>query len=812
MRAETPKEARATLESDTQSRHGDIFNLSGDVIITYRDHTLRADTITYDSATGEILAQGHIRLTGGENDEQIEADHGTYNLRKGTGRFYDVQGSVGLHTDPNAAGAQNPFRFAGRLVVKTSDTAYDVYDGWVTSCQLPHPDWQLFSRHLWMADNKAHAAKSTFRLLNIPVFFLPYVTQPTNTNTRQSGLMIPVISQSSTKGFVIGDQVYLTLGRSADATAGFEYFSSRGFSEMGTVRYRGHGDDFFNAHFTALQDRGYTDNFGNLINQGGQDVTSAFRYDFTRRTRAVADLEYLSSYVYREAFNDNFNQAVSSDITSIGYIIRSHDGFAVAGRVERYQGLKRVPVTNQAGQEVRIFHAPMVDFTATDHHIGSSPLLWNVSTSFGGLKRVQPNFATGGIVERFDIRPELSLPLAGEGWHLLASAAVRETVYSRSRKTPYGVTATPVELTEPINRSSAEFKVDVRPPAIERTFEVPERWQKLFGPEIKHTVEPQLVYRNTQGIGTTFFGLLRFDDVDLDSNTNELEYGVTQHLYFRPRAPKPTAHPCPAEEVAQEEADPDALISTEGGTDANGIPTVTVGAPTRAHHRGDCIPAKPQQQEWFSWKLAQRHFFDSSFGGAVINTRRNVFDSTLSLSGIAFLTEARDISPLISRLRFRTSSHTDVEWNFDLDTGAKKFTSNNIFIDVHEKQFFSGLSYAFLNAPGRFYTVNIDNTTNKSTITPSAVSDFAQMRFLLGYGAPTKPGLSVAGNVGLDIDHASLQYGSLQASYNWNCCGLSVEYRKYELGSTRNEGVERFSFTLINIGTAGNLRRQERLF
>ena len=58
----------------------------------------------------------------------------------------------------------------------------------------------------------------------------------------------------------------------------------------------------------------------------------------------------------------------------------------------------------------------------------------------------------------------------------------------------------------------------------------------------------------------------------------------------------------------------------------------------------------------------------------------------------------------------------------------------------------------------------------------------------------------------------SLQYAALQTSYNWNCCGISVEYRKYELGSVRNENAYRFNFTLANIGTAGNLRRAERLF
>ena len=42
--------------------------------------------------------------------------------------------------------------------------------------------------------------------------------------------------------------------------------------------------------------------------------------------------------------------------------------------------------------------------------------------------------------------------------------------------------------------------------------------------------------------------------------------------------------------------------------------------------------------------------------------------------------------------------------------------------------------------------------------------------------------------------------------------GLSLEYRKYDLGAIRDEGTYRFNFTLANIGSAGNLRRAESLF
>jgi LPS-assembly protein len=172
------------------------------------------------------------------------------------------------------------------------------------------------------------------------------------------------------------------------------------------------------------------------------------------------------------------------------------------------------------------------------------------------------------------------------------------------------------------------------------------------------------------------------------------------------------------------------------------------------------------------------------------------------LTGVAFLTEAREISPLLSRLRVQTSEKTDVEWDFDYDTGAKKFTANNIFFDVHQGNIFGGLSYARLNAPGRFFTEGVS----------SSISNFSQLRVLMGYGSPTKPGLGIAANAGMDLNLGSMQYAALQTSYNWNCCGVSVEYRKFELGSVRNENAYRFNFTLANIGTAGNLRRAERLF
>jgi LPS-assembly protein len=144
----------------------------------------------------------------------------------------------------------------------------------------------------------------------------------------------------------------------------------------------------------------------------------------------------------------------------------------------------------------------------------------------------------------------------------------------------------------------------------------------------------------------------------------------------------------------------------------------------------------------------------------------------------------------------------DFEWNADLDTGAKKVTSNNFLANVHEGDLFAGLSYARLNAPGRSYSDGI----------PSSVSNSRQIRLLAGYGTPTKPGLSIAANANLDLNLGTIQYEAIQSAYNWNCCGFSLEYGRYNLGAVRDESVWRYSITLKNIITAGNLNRAASLF
>jgi LPS-assembly protein len=100
------------------------------------------------------------------------------------------------------------------------------------------------------------------------------------------------------------------------------------------------------------------------------------------------------------------------------------------------------------------------------------------------------------------------------------------------------------------------------------------------------------------------------------------------------------------------------------------------------------------------------------------------------------------------------------------------------------------------------------------TTTPitNATSNYNQLRFSASYGASTKPGPSAGTSIGYDFVQDQLQYGAVQATYNWDCCGLSFEMRRYSLGTVRDDTQYLYSFTLAGVGSAGSLRRATRIF
>ena len=82
----------------------------------------------------------------------------------------------------------------------------------------------------------------------------------------------------------------------------------------------------------------------------------------------------------------------------------------------------------------------------------------------------------------------------------------------------------------------------------------------------------------------------------------------------------------------------------------------------------------------------------------------------------------------------------------------------------------------------------------------------------MGYGDLTRPGWNVTFGASYDFTQAAFQNQVAEFSYNGKCCGLGFEYRRFSFGTIRNENQFEIVFRIANLGSAGNLHRQEKLF
>ena len=287
--------------------------------------------------------------------------------------------------------------------------------------------------------------------------------------------------------------------------------------------------------------------------------------------------------------------------------------------------------------------------------------------------------------------------------------------------------------TQPLTRNDGEFSLELRPPTLEKYFDRPKSQRKY-----KHTIEPQVTYRYVTGIND-FERFIRFDSDATLSNTNEVEYGFTQRLYVK---------------------------------------------------NGDDQPL-----EFMSWSVVQKHYFDPTFGGAIVDGERNVLQPLNSITPFAFAIGPRNSSPIVSDFKITPGGKYDAEQLVEYDPQLNKIVAEGTLLKVKPYSEF-------------FVTVAHFHIQDDAILQPLS----NQIRALVGYGSFNRKGLNFTGGVSYDIQNSALQNQIAQVTYNGNCCGLSFEYRRIALGQVRTENQFRIALNIANIGSFGNLRRQEKIF
>ncbi len=711
--------------SGPQRREGDIYIADKDVDIHYLGMRLQADHAEYNTTTSQAVVRGHVVFD--YENQHLEGDEGELNVATGKGTFRNVRGTIRLNRRPAPLllVTNNPLYFEAKVVDRLSEDLYDVHHGWFTICDPKNPAWQLYSPEAKVKLQKSVALVSAnFRLYRVPLFWAPYATAPAGDHIRQSGLLLPVLGNSSSKGLVFGDAFYWAPRTWLDTTLGFEYFSSRGPAQRASLRARPFENTSIQYNYFGVEDRGVP-GISPAEKQGGYEQQLEVQSLWKDGWRFVTDLNQLSSLTFRLAFAGTYSEAITSEIRSSVFLTNNFRGFSFNVDSLNDRSFLELSPPNS----VLLRSAPEVSFGSVEQAPWRNlPVYFSFSTFAGTVHRDDEFINTPNFVSRTEFAPTLTIPMHFGNWlGVTTSATFRTTFYDDSLDVAGNVSG------QSITRNTGEFTVDLRSPTLERFFDRPRTHRRY-----KHTIEPVVNYHYVTGVNN-FADFIRFDSNATLTDTSETEYGITQHLYIK---------------------------------------------------QGDDQPV-----DFLSWQVVQKHYFDPTFGGALVPGQRNVFEALDSITPFAFASTPRNWSPIVSDVKLTPGGPYDLESIIEYDPQLKKVTTIGTLLKV--KPF------------SQFYATVADFRLQGDPIVQPTSH---QIRGIVGYGDLVRKGFNFSAGLSYDILTDTLLNQFVQVSYNGGCCGLSVEYGRFNLATVRSENQFRVGLILANIGTFGNLRRQERIF
>lgn len=494
LRTEIPYEdGMVILTYDDFEKVGSRYRIKGRVRVAYQDMEMTGDEAEYDHASRQGYISGKVHFN--QKTQWFSCSRIEFDVTRKTAVFYNASGY-----------SDRQFLITSRTIYKTGPDTYRFDDGIVTACQEKNPKWSLTaSRTEIDLDGAARLRNAKFRIKGVPIFYTPYAAIPMEKKVRSSGFIPFHTGNSTSKGRLIGEGYYQTLGRSADILVYGDYFSLRGLA-LGTVfRARPNPTTRFHLEAYGISDK---------LHQGGVRLMVDGETQLRNDWRAVARVNITSNFRFRQAFSDSLNTATISQERALVFLTRNHGSFSTNLAYDRQEVFF-------SDHPVVIRKIPSLEFASLGTPLGRTPFIFSFRAALDGVARTDNLVEMPRLIQRLDFHPRLTLRLpAIKGFSFQPTIGVRETYYG-SQLSPDSASGI---VNRSLQRRYADFTVEMRTPVLERHFSSPRHG------DVEHRVEPFVTYRRTQGI-KDLDKTIRFDEEDAIADTNEVEYGVFNRLF-----------------------------------------------------------------------------------------------------------------------------------------------------------------------------------------------------------------------------------------------------------------------------------------
>lgn len=463
---------QTVITSDTLEYHKDTasYLARGHVKIQQGDAVIEALEIRYNEQTSEVVATGDVIYN--DSKTSIRAARIEMNLESGTGTIFDAQI---LYKKDN-------YHVSGREIRKLGDKYYFSPEATFTTCDGPVPAWCFHGKDIdAVIGDRLKAKDVSFRIMDIPVLYAPYLWAPLLTE-RKSGILMPVIGYSNSRGLHLNIPLYWAISENRDATFILDEYTKRGLGEGLEYRYIEPGNIKGKWWLYHLRDNELHKNFVEFRafhNQHSADGPGGYI-----NVNLINEKDY-----YREFVND--------------IRIRTHRFLDSTGEVTVPFSNSRVYLLSQYWIDLKTgsldpaHKLPEAGFVLNPTRTGH--FLVSATTAFTNFWRDE-----GILGQRADIYPQISYSF-GEDISVLQTLGLRETAYSLSRGDKNS-----------LHRESLEYRITGH-----------SRVSKRYGP-YTHIVEPSISYTF---ISNSENSLPIFDSAEQMQKTSRIEIAFLNRLF-----------------------------------------------------------------------------------------------------------------------------------------------------------------------------------------------------------------------------------------------------------------------------------------
>ncbi|HEY6986228.1 MAG TPA: putative LPS assembly protein LptD, partial [Rhodanobacteraceae bacterium] len=223
-RSATQATADANRVSSTDAKH---YLFEGDAEFERLDQLLRGDTIRYDAETTDFDVVGNVRYQ--DRGMLMAADSAKGNADLGQ---CTLDGNVRYQMLTSRGNGD-----AATAVMSDKEHAH-MTESTFSTCDLSDQQWSLHAKDMVLDQDEGVGTGHdvTFRVYDVPVFWVPYASFPLD-DRRESGFLYPNFGYSSRRGFDLTLPYYFNLAPNYDATLFPRLMTERGLMLGGEFRY-----------------------------------------------------------------------------------------------------------------------------------------------------------------------------------------------------------------------------------------------------------------------------------------------------------------------------------------------------------------------------------------------------------------------------------------------------------------------------------------------------------------------------------------------------------------------------------------------